>query len=442
MSLMYISTKGKSNPVTFKEAIRKGLADDGGLYVPEEIPRIEKDFWDNISGKSLTDIGYEITRHFVEEPSGSELRQLLEEVLIFDAPLVEIEENRYILELFHGPTMAFKDFGARFMSRIFQMLFDTSEKEIVILAATSGDTGSAVAQGFYGVEGIKVCLLYPKGKVSHLQEQQISTVGGNVTALEVDGTFDDCQKMVKRAFSDQKLGRELVLSSANSINIARLIPQMFYYVYAISQLDAVDTAPIFSVPSGNFGNLTAGLWAQQMGMPTRGFLAATNANDIVPRYLKTGIFKPAPSRQTISNAMDVGRPSNFERIEHLFKGSPERIRKHIWGASFSDEQTRDMIKYLYPNKGYLLDPHTAVGYLAAEAYQKSEFQPFGSDRDIPMIILATAHPAKFADVVEPLIKGEVPMPERLAQCLNKKKLSIAMDNHYGTLKDFLAERYS
>lgn len=438
--MKYISTKRKGKRVSFKEATQKGLADDGGLYVPEQFPKLDTDFLNNLAGKSLPEIGYEITRHFLDEPKGRELRDLLDEVLIFDAPLVEVEKNRYILELFHGPTMAFKDFGARFMSRIFQKLFDTSQKEIVILAATSGDTGSAVARGFLGVEGIKVCLLYPKGKVSRLQEQQISTVGENVTALEVEGTFDDCQKMVKQAFSDEELNRKLLLSSANSINIARLIPQTFYYLYALAQLET-GARPIFSVPSGNFGNLTAGLWAGEMGMPARGFIAATNVNDIVPRYLKTGVFEPASSKQTISNAMDVGNPSNFDRIEHLFNGSPEKAREHIWGASFTDEQTRGMIRRIYKEKEYLLDPHTAVGYLAAEAYLESKVQPFGSGTDTPFVILATAHPAKFADVIEPVTGTKIAMPEQLQDCLQKEKQSIEMENEYEALKFFLAAGY-
>jgi len=438
--MKYISTKGKRKKVSFKEATQKGLADDGGLYVPEQFPKLDTDFLNNLAGKSLPEIGYEIARHFLEEPRGGGLRELLDEVLIFDAPLVELERNRYILELFHGPTMAFKDFGARFMSRIFQKLFDTSQKEIVILAATSGDTGSAVAQGFLGVDGIKVCLLYPKGKVSHLQEQQISTVGENVTALEVEGTFDDCQKMVKQAFSDEELNRELMLSSANSINIARLIPQTFYYLYALAQLET-GTRPIFSVPSGNFGNLTAGLWAGKMGMPARGFIAATNANDIVPRYLKTGHFEPAPSKQTISNAMDVGNPSNFDRIEHLFGGSLERVREYIWGVSFTDEQTRKMINRIYKEEEYLLDPHTAVGYLAAEAYLEAEVQPFGLGSDTPFVILATAHPAKFADVIEPVTGSKIEMPEQLRECLKKEKQSIEMENKYESLKSYLTASY-
>lgn len=440
--MKYISTKGETEPVTFKTAIKKGLAPDGGLYVPEYFPKLGDDFLKTLEFRSLPEIGCEIARHFLDEPSEEVLLELLKEVLIFDAPLVEIQENRYILELFHGPTMAFKDFGARFMSRIFQALFDTVDNEIVILAATSGDTGSAVAQGFYGVDGIKVCLLYPKGKVSHLQEQQITTVGGNVTALEVEGTFDDCQHLVKQAFSDTDLNEDMVLSSANSINIARLIPQMFYYLYAIAQLGS-EVRPIFSVPSGNFGNLTAGLWASKIGMPASGFLAATNANDIVPGYLRSGEFVPRPSKHTISNAMDVGNPSNFDRILHLFGGSRERMQEQIWGLAFSDEQTRSMIAKVYEKLGYVLDPHTAVGCLAVEAFEQNKQKPFGTDRNskVPFITLATAHPAKFSDVVAPVIGREVPLPDQLRECLQKEKQSVPMTNSYGALKQYLLGTY-
>lgn len=434
----YISTNGKTEPVSFKEAILQGLAADGGLYVPETFPVIHSDFWNHLTGKNLPEIGFEIARHFLDEPGDEALKELLGEALNFDAPLIHLTNEVYILELFHGPTMAFKDFGARFMSRIFGALQGDKQKEIVILAATSGDTGSAVAQGFLGIDGIRVCLLYPSGKVSRLQEQQLTTAGHNVTALEVDGAFDDCQNMVKQAFSDQELNRKLVLSSANSINIARLIPQTFYYAYALAQLEA-DSKPLFTVPSGNFGNLTAGLWAHKMGMPAKGFIAATNANDIVPEYLKTGAFKPRPSKRTISNAMDVGNPSNFDRILHLYNHSHEQVKEHIWGAEFSDDQTREAIKKVYKDFGYLLDPHTAVGYLGVEKYRNSPAQPFGVDTDTPFIILSTAHPAKFADVIEPVIGEEVELPTRLRESLQKEKQSIKLPGEYSALKQFLME---
>lgn len=435
----YISTNAGIKPVSFREAVLQGLAPDGGLYVPKEFPSLDTVFLDHLSQKTLPEIGFEITRHFVDEIEPDQLKELLIEAIDFDAPLIKLHGDIYILELFHGPTMAFKDFGARFMSRVFSALREKEQEEIVILAATSGDTGSAVAQGFLGIEGIKVCLLYPSGKVSKLQEQQITTAGHNVTALEIDGTFDDCQHMVKQAFSDRELSRNLILSSANSINIARLIPQTFYYLYAIGQLDD-NSEPVFSVPSGNFGNLTAGLWAHKMGMPAKGFIASTNANDIFPEYLKTEEFNPKPSIQTISNAMDVGNPSNFDRIEHLFDYSHEKITRYIWGASFSDEQTRDAISKVYADTGYILDPHTAIGYLGAKKYQESNDQQFGTS-DAPMIILATAHPAKFADEIEPVIQKEIKLPDRLRISMEKEKESIELPNSYRSLKHFLQKSY-
>lgn len=440
--MKFISTKSESKPASFSEAVLKGLAPDGGLYVPERWSRLPKSFWREISDKSLQEIAFEISRLFINEIDNDVLRNLLHEALNFDAPLVRLGDKLHILELFHGPTMAFKDFGARFMSRIFSVFQKSADRDIVILTATSGDTGSAVAQGFLGVEGIRVCLLYPSGKVSRLQEQQLTTAGQNVTALEVEGTFDDCQQMVKQAFSDPGLNERLMLSSANSINIARLIPQSFYYAYAIAQFQNNDLQdPVFCVPSGNFGNITAGLIAQKIGMPALGFIAATNINDVVPEYLETGTYNPRPSRRTISNAMDVGDPSNFDRIEYLFEGSHEKMRKHIWGTSFSDDETRDAIRKVYDSTGYLIDPHTAVGYLAVQAYREREAGYFGDDDATPFIILSTAHPAKFRNVIEPVIGEEVPLPDRLKECMEKEKKSVAMNSDYGTFRDWLVSEY-
>ncbi|MDR8392163.1 threonine synthase [Aliifodinibius sp. S!AR15-10] len=439
--MKFISTKGDSKPVSFSEAVLKGLAPDGGLYVPDKWPRLDDEFINNIHQKSLQEIGFEVSRLFVDELDDNSLREVIDGAMNFDAPLVSIEDRTHILELFHGPTLAFKDFGARFMSRIFSAFREDKEQDIVILAATSGDTGSAVAQGFLGVEGIKVCLLYPSGKVSRLQEQQLTTAGQNVTALEVNGTFDDCQKMVKQAFSDAELNRQLILSSANSINIARLVPQSFYYLYALKQLGESVGAPIFCVPSGNFGNLTAGLMAHKIGMPATGFIAATNVNDVVPEYLETGSFNPRPSERTISNAMDVGNPSNFSRIEYLFGNNHETIQKHIWGASFSDEQTRQAIQEVKKETGYLLDPHTAVGYLAVKKYRKNAAGYFSESGETPFVILSTAHPAKFGDVIEPATGEEVPIPDRLAESLKKEKQSIKLENDFGHLKQLLMQRY-
>lgn len=438
--MKFISTNKKTDPVNFREAALQGLAPDGGLFIPAEWPQLSDSFLTHLQNKSLQDISFEVSRLFIDELETDLLKKIVKEATNFDAPLIKLDEGVHILELFHGPTLAFKDFGARFMSRVFSALRQKQEQDLIILAATSGDTGSAVAQGFLGVEGIRVCLLYPSGKVSQIQEQQLTTAGKNVTALEVDGTFDDCQKMVKEAFSDTRLNRQLLLSSANSINIARLIPQMFYYIYAVAQL-AHGKAPIFCVPSGNFGNLTAGLMGQKIGMPAAGFIAATNANDVVPEYLQTGVFNPRPSQRTISNAMDVGNPSNFARILHLFDDDYEQVKKHIWGASFSDEVTRQTIGKIYNEYGYLMDPHTAIGYQAVKKYQRSATGYFGEPNASPYVILSTAHPAKFGDVIEPVINNKVSIPDRLATCLDKKKQSISMKNEYDQLKKWLLETY-
>lgn len=437
----YISTNGTGEPVSFKEAVLKGLADDGGLYVPERMPHLKASFWKGIRGMSLPEIGFEITRHFWEETGEQELRSLLRDALDFEVPLVQLRDRIYVLELFNGPTLAFKDFGARFMARVFPLIKEDTQQDIVILAATSGDTGSAVAQGFLGVEGIQVCLLYPSGKVSRIQEQQLTTAGQNVTALEVDGTFDDCQDMVKQAFSDRDLSSKLILSSANSINIARLIPQTFYYAHAFSQLEG-DEKPVFSVPSGNFGNLTAGLWAQAMGLPAHGFIAATNVNDIFPEFLQTGDFTPRSSIQTISNAMDVGNPSNFDRIIHLYDHSLDEVKKHLWGASFSDVQTKQAIREVYDTSGYVMDPHTAVGYLGVKKYRESDNVPFSNDIDFPFIILSTAHPAKFPEEIEELLQQKIPLTESLKACMEKEKNSVPMPADYQTLKTYLTGQYS
>jgi threonine synthase len=438
--MKFISTKGNAEPVSFAEAALQGLAPDKGLYVPQKWPQLGKLFLKAVSQKNLQQIGYEVSWLFVDKLDDGRLKKVLADALNFDVPLIKLENNIYILELFHGPTLAFKDFGARFMSRIFSALRNESDEDLIILAATSGDTGSAVAQGFLNVEGIKVCLLYPSGKVSHIQEQQLTTAGHNVTALEIEGTFDDCQKMVKRAFSNSELNEALLLSSANSINIARLIPQMFYYFQAISQLEE-NSPPIFCVPSGNFGNLTAGLMAQKVGMSAAGFIAATNINDVVPKYLETGNFHPKPSEQTISNAMDVGDPSNFERMLYLFNGDHEKMRRHIWGASFSDSGTKQAIREVYDSHDYLMDPHTAVGYRAVQQYRESESTYFGEDKLAPFIILSTAHPAKFGNVIEPVIDEEVDIPARLKACLDKEKQSIKLGSNYDELKKWLLNQY-
>ncbi|MEX2573068.1 MAG: threonine synthase [Balneolaceae bacterium] len=439
-SIKMISTRGETPACSFYEAMETGLAPDGGLYIPDRIPPLPGQFWDQLPEMSLSETGREICLPYFDRDTEKDvISRVVRDSVTFGAPVVQLYENMYLLELFHGPTLAFKDFGARFMARAFASLEpEGDKKELLILVATSGDTGSAVANGFYGVKGTHVHLLYPSGKVSRLQEKQMTTLGGNVTALEVDGTFDDCQRLVKQAFSDRELGRRIRMSSANSINIARLLPQSFYYMHALGRLQkqfgkAVN--PVFSVPSGNFGNLTAGLIAMRMGMPVSRFLAATNSNDVVPRFLETGTFTPRLSETTISNAMDVGNPSNFERILHLFDGSHEEIRKHIWGASFNDNQTRACIKKVYEETGRVLDPHTAVGVLTARKYREES----GAGSDSPAVVLATAHPAKFPDVVEQETGGKIEIPEQLKSCLEGEKRSITMGNDYNSFRNFLVK---
>ena len=350
--------------------------------------------------------------------------------LIFEVPLVQLDNNIHVLELFHGPTYAFKDFGARFMARLMAYLSSGSDEEINILVATSGDTGSAVAQGFLGVPGIKVTLLYPSGKVSELQEKQLTTNGQNIQALEIEGTFDDCQRMVKEAFLDTDLQSQLTLTSANSINIARLIPQSFYYMYAWSRLNEAGSELVFSVPSGNFGNLSGGLLARKMGMPVHRFIAATNVNKIVPDYITTGVFEPKPSIQTLSNAMDVGNPSNFPRLKSLLDNSPELIREHITGYYFDDEQTLDTISEVYDRFDYVLCPHSAIGYRALGDYLINFPESLG-------ITLATAHPAKFVDTVDRATGSDVDVPLSLQEVMGKPKETIILKNQYIALKDYL-----
>jgi threonine synthase len=437
--MKFISTRGNAKPVIFSRAALRGLAPDGGLYIPAFWPELPDDFINQLSDKSFGEICLEVSKLFIDELNEESLQQAVEKAINFDAPLIHLSGNQYILELFHGPTLAFKDFGARFMAQLFQKFRQNLDENITILVATSGDTGSAVAQGFTGVKGVKVCLLYPSGKISRIQEQQLTTAGQNVTALEVDGTFDDCQQMVKQAFSDVVLSEKIALSSANSINIARLIPQAFYYFYAAAQLPD-NNKPIFAVPSGNFGNLTAGLFAQKIGLPARGFIAATNVNAIVPEYLETGNFNPRSSIRTISNAMDVGNPSNFERMLHLFDHSHNKMKQAIWGTSFNDGETREAIREVNDDYDYLMDPHTAVAYLAVDQYLRRRRGYFGEDSDTPFIILSTAHPAKFGDIVEPLTGKEVGIPQRLQACMDKQKESVKIANKYSDLKKWLKKQ--
>ncbi|MEX2335905.1 MAG: threonine synthase [Fulvivirga sp.] len=425
--MKYYSTNHKVNPVSFKEAVIKGLPEDNGLFMPESIPTLPQSFYNNLSEISLAEIGYNVAQPLVDEDiPGSALYDIIEDTLNFEIPVQEVEKGIYALELFHGPTLAFKDVGARFLARCLSYFSAHEQQKVTVLVATSGDTGSAVAHGFLGVENVDVVILYPKGKVSKLQEQQLTTLGQNITALEVEGTFDDCQHMVKTAFLDKKLNESMQLTSANSINIARLIPQSFYYFWTKAQLPEHDL--IFSVPSGNYGNITAGLLAKKMGLDIKGFVAASNINDVVPQYLLSGKFNPSASKETISNAMDVGNPSNFYRMLDLYQGERDDLLKDIAGYSFDDEQTRAAIKSVFKETGYILDPHGAVGYLGLKSFLKGNS---GTG-----VFLETAHPAKFKDVVDEVI-GNVDVPERLGKYMHEKKKSIQIGKDYEDLKGFL-----
>lgn len=430
--MKFYSTNHQTKDASLKEAVLSGLAPDGGLFMPENIPVLPKDFFETLNLMTFREIAFEVVQPFLaaDVPEFA-LKKMIEDAFNFDVPLVQLEENIFVLELFHGPTLAFKDFGARFMARLMAFLNQNTDKELTILVATSGDTGSAVAHGFLNVPGIQVFILYPSGKISHIQEQQLTTMGGNITALEIDGTFDDCQRLVKQAFPDPDLLREMNLTSANSINIARLLPQSFYYFYAVSRLEPQQTPMVFSVPSGNYGNLTGGLLAQRMGLPVTRFVAATNANDVVPQYLNSGHYEPQPTKKTISNAMDVGNPSNFARMLDLYQNDHEKILNDLWGASFSDEQTRAAINDIFAQQQYLLDPHGAVGYLGLRAYLDA------AETSSPGVFLETAHPAKFADVIKDTIQQPVEVPERLGDYLKREKQSIQLPNDFGELKELL-----
>lgn len=426
------STNNKNNQVSFKEAVITGIADDGGLYVPVSLPQMQEAFFERIEILDLQDIAFAVSRRVLkDEIPDYELFKIIRSAFTFTAPLKPLDNDKNILELFHGPTLAFKDFGARFLAETLSFFNQDEDQKLVILVATSGDTGSAVANGFYNVSGIDVVLLYPSGKVSKIQEQQLTTLGGNVTALEVLGSFDDCQRMVKEAFNDKELKSKVKLTSANSINFARLFPQSFYYHYAYSQLERRDMPVIFSVPSGNLGNLTAGLIAREMGLPVKKFIAALNSNDVFANYLKSGTFQPKTSVRTISNAMDVGNPSNFYRIYSMFDGNLNSMKEVIFSQSFSDNQTRQAIGEIYNKYGYLADPHGAVGYLALKEYLKEYPGSYNS------IILETAHPAKFKDIVEENSGTSVEIPESLVKCLEKKKKSIVVSNNLDALKSIL-----
>lgn len=430
--MRFYSTNDKTNLTSLKEAVLQGLAADNGLYMPEHIPVLSKAFFNDIHEMDFRHIAMAVAEKFTgDDVPAAKLKEIIEHTIAFDAPLAEVEENICALELFHGPTMAFKDFGARFMSQLIGFFSAQIKQEIVILVATSGDTGSAVANGFLDVPRIRVVVLYPSGKVSDVQEKQFTTLGRNITALEVQGTFDDCQRLVKAAFLDVGLRERYFLTSANSINIARLIPQTFYYFHGYAQRKRRHLPVVFSVPSGNFGNLTAGLIARRMGLPVHKFIAATNVNDVVPEYLHTGNLRPRPSRHTLSNAMDVGNPSNFARMMDLYGGNLSFIQTDIIGCGFSDDETRKAMKDVSRKFGYILDPHGAVGYLGLKKYMVE------NSGAVNGIFLETAHPSKFGDAVEKVIDKKVPLPETLQKFLAGKKQTVLVDSGYEVFRSTL-----
>lgn len=433
--MKFISTRNNKDIVDFSTALFRGLAPDGGLYVPAEKADLRKLFksftadtsFQEIAGSMISQL---LADTFTEEQSDEIARNAFD----FSPAITDLKNNISILELYHGHSCAFKDFGASFLAQSMDTLLKDRNRKAVILTATSGDTGSAVAQAFVGKENIDVVILYPSGRVSPLQEKQLTTLGNNITALEVKGSFDDCQKMVKEAFVDREITERINLSSANSINLGRLIPQSFYYVWAHSQIKERAKDTVFTVPSGNFGNLTAGLYAQSWGLPINHYVAATNANDVIPKYLKEGIYSPMASVHTISNAMDVGAPSNYERMVHLFGGDVDNFRDKITGYTVDDDTTRDTIKRLYDNEKYIMCPHTAVGYRSAELYKEEH-----GDRS--MMVLSTAHPGKFTEVIENVLDIKPQLPEELRKLEQREKVSLVVENTTKALKEYLFTTY-
>ncbi len=425
----YYSLNNKNHKVTFQEAVIQGLAPDRGLYFPETITPLPDSFFQNIETLSNEEIALEAIKQFVgNEIPETELKKIIAETLCFDFPCIPVEDNVFSLELFHGPTMAFKDVGARFMSRCLGYFNRNTYKKVTVLVATSGDTGGAVASGFLGVKGVEVVILYPSKKVSDIQERQLTTLGQNIKALEVDGVFDDCQDMVKKAFLDESLTHKN-LTSANSINIARWLPQMFYIFFAYKQLKKYNKHIVLSCPSGNFGNICAGIMAKRLGLPISHFVASTNANDTVPRFLEKGNYEPKPSVATISNAMDVGNPSNFIRIQELYNNDLNEFKKDFSSYSFSDAETEITIKDIYNRTKYIAEPHGTVGYLGLKKEMQKQTNSIG-------VFLETAHPIKFLDIVEPLLDLQLPIPKQIESVLNKEKVSVEIKT-YEELKDFL-----
>lgn len=429
--MKYYSTNKQSPLVDFKEAAIQGQAPDKGLYFPESIPQLEKDLISNIETFSNEEIAFRVIKPYVGDTIQEEkLFQIVKETVSFPIPLVKVNDTISSLELFHGPTLAFKDIGARFMSRCLGYFLKSESRRVTVLVATSGDTGGAVANGFYGVEEVDVVILYPSGKVSPVQEKQLTTLGKNIHALEVNGTFDDCQQMVKQAFVDKELNQQLFLTSANSINVARWLPQQFYYFFAYKQWADKKNPPVVCVPSGNFGNICAGILANSSGLPVDHFIAACNVNDIVSDYLDTAILKPKQAVPTLSNAMDVGNPSNFVRILEIFQQQFPHLKSKLSSYSISDEDTLATIKKVYEQHQYLLDPHGAVGYLALEKYLSSHPLAKG-------IFLETAHPVKFPDAVESIIRRKIEIPSSLTTIMASEKKSVQMKNNYSELKSYL-----
>jgi threonine synthase len=428
--MKYYSLNHNAPEVSFQEALIQGLATDKGLYFPKSITPLNADFFENIENYSNTEIAFEAIKQFVgDEIPAITLKQIIAETLCFDFPTVKVEDTIYALELYHGPTMAFKDVGARFMSRCLAYFNkDKKDNTNTVLVATSGDTGGAVASGFLGVQGVEVVILYPSGKVSDIQERQLTTLGQNIKALEVDGFFDDCQDMVKKAFLDNSL-KNKNLTSANSINIARWLPQMFYFFFAYKQLKSQKKALVFSCPSGNFGNICAGIIAKKLGLPIEHFVASTNVNDTVPRFLQNGSYDPKPSKATISNAMDVGNPSNFIRIQEMYNNDLEQFKKDFSSFSYTDFETLEAMKSIYNTNSYIAEPHGAVGYLGLKKELKNHTNAIG-------VFLETAHPIKFLDVVEPALNVKLPIPTQIESVLNKEKISVKIKT-YEELKAFL-----
>ncbi len=435
--MQFFSTRNKTEKVDFQTALFKGLPDDNGLYMPLRFNKLPQSFFDNIENMTMSEMAYQVSKSILTNSiSDGALKNIIDNAVNFPAPITSLNDSTHILELYHGPSLAFKDFGARFMAQCMSHFLLKEQKEITILVATSGDTGGAVAAGFYKTPGVKVVILYPKGKVSDIQEKQLTTLGENITALEIDGTFDDCQALVKKAFLDAELRNKINLSSANSINIARLIPQSFYYFEAYKELRKKGKKDIvFVVPSGNFGNITAGLFAQKLGLPVKKFIAAVNANDVFTKFIHTGNFEPKPSVRTISNAMDVGNPSNFARIDYLYGSTWNKIKKNISSYTFTDAETEVAMREVMLKYNYVLEPHAAVAYLAWQKYVAE------TKSDAAGIILGTAHAAKFYDDVVRIINSDIEIPEALKNILQKEKKAVALNSDFKEFKSYLSENF-